>query len=100
MIYPEEFHSGLWGGEGVIKGLLKRPETRHRSFKVPPAKYFWPKLFEVKYSTVPKDQKTRTKRSSKLTKGYFLNLSRTADRNFLNLKDPFGGYFYANDTDF
>ena len=50
MVYPEEFHAGLWGGEGVIKGLLKRPETRHRSFKPPPAKYFWPKLFEVNTS--------------------------------------------------
>ena len=39
--------AGLWGGEGVIKGLKARPETRHRSFVAPQAKFWWPKLFEV-----------------------------------------------------
>ena len=26
VVYPDEFHNGLWGGEGVIKGMLKRQE--------------------------------------------------------------------------
>jgi len=53
VVYPKEFHEGLWGGEGVIKGLLVRPETRHRSFLHPPARYWWPRLLEgVVYSEV------------------------------------------------
>ena len=47
------FHKGLWGGEGVIKGLLKREDGNHRNFKAPPAKYWWPTLFEgVVYSEI------------------------------------------------
>jgi len=45
VVYPDHFHEGLWGGEGVIKGLKARPVTRHRSFVPPAAKYWWPKLF-------------------------------------------------------
>lgn len=53
VIYPEEFHNGLWGGEGVIKGRKANKEGRHRSFKIPPGKYWWPDLFEgVIYSEV------------------------------------------------
>jgi len=46
VVYPKEFHDGLWGGEGVIKGLKARPAARHRSFLPPVAKYWWPKLLE------------------------------------------------------
>lgn len=53
VVYPKEFHEGLWGGEGVIKGLMAREETRHRSFLHPPARYWWPRLLEgVVYSEV------------------------------------------------
>jgi len=53
VLYPEEFHEGLWGGEGVIKGRKANEETKHKSYKIPPAKYWWPKLFEgVVYSEV------------------------------------------------
>jgi len=46
VIYPEQFHQGLWGGEGVIKGTKEREHSRHRNFKPPPAKYWWPQLYE------------------------------------------------------
>ena len=45
-LYPEEFHKGLWGGEGVVKGLLEPPLTRHKpNYKPPKETYWWPKLF-------------------------------------------------------
>ena len=46
VIYPDQFHKGLWGGEGVIKGMLKREDGNHRNFTPPTAKYWWPRLFE------------------------------------------------------
>jgi hypothetical protein len=46
VIYPEQFHQGLWGGEGVVKGMLKRKDGTHRNFEPPAAKYWWPTLFE------------------------------------------------------
>jgi len=46
VVYPQEFHEGLWGGEGVVKGLKARPETRHRSFTPPTARFWWPRLFK------------------------------------------------------
>jgi len=53
VVYPDMFHQGLWGGEGVIKGMLKREDKNHRNFKPPPAKYWWPTLFEgVVYSEI------------------------------------------------
>ena len=53
VVYPDQFHTGLWGGEGVIKGLLKRPDGNHRNFTPPGAKYWWPRLFEgVAYSEI------------------------------------------------
>lgn len=54
MLYPEEFHQGLWGGEGVIKGLLENPPTRHTpDYKPPKEKYWWPRLhIGVVYSEV------------------------------------------------
>jgi hypothetical protein len=30
VVYPDEFHNGLWGGEGVVKGMLKRQAKRKR----------------------------------------------------------------------
>merc|ERR1719153_2052089 len=27
VIYPEAFHEGLWGGEGVIKGMLSENQA-------------------------------------------------------------------------
>ena len=37
----------------MIKGLLKREDGNHRNFKAPPAKYWWPTLFEgVVYSEI------------------------------------------------
>ena len=45
VIYPEEFHMGLWGGEGVVKGLLENPPTRHKpDYKPPKETYWWPQL--------------------------------------------------------
>jgi len=53
VVYPDKFHDGLWGGEGVIKGMLKRDDGNHRNFKSPPAKYWWPTLLEgVVYSEI------------------------------------------------
>ena len=46
VVYPEIFHQGLWGGEGVVKGMLKRTDGNHRNFTPPAAKYWWPSLFE------------------------------------------------------
>ena len=46
VVYPDQFHQGLWGGEGVIKGMLKRADGNHRNFTPPAAKYWWPRLFE------------------------------------------------------
>ena len=28
VIYPDHFHNGLWGGEGVIKGIVEPPLIR------------------------------------------------------------------------
>lgn len=53
VIYPDQFHEGLWGGEGVVKGMLTREDGNHRNFTPPAAKYWWPILFEgVLYSEI------------------------------------------------
>ena len=45
VLYPEEFHKGLWGGEGVVKGLLERPIPKHKpEYKPPYERYWWPSL--------------------------------------------------------
>ena len=45
VLYPEEFHKGLWGGEGVVRGLLEREPTRHKpDYKPPTETYWWPRL--------------------------------------------------------
>jgi len=45
VIYPDEFHKGLWGGEGVVKGLAERPVPKHKpDYKPPPETYWWPSL--------------------------------------------------------
>ena len=46
VLYPEEFHQGLWGGEGVIKGFQELPPTKHQpNYKPPKETYYWPKLY-------------------------------------------------------
>ncbi|XP_040571139.1 large ribosomal subunit protein bL28m [Lepeophtheirus salmonis] len=54
VIYPEEFHAGLWGGEGVIKGLNEPEKQRHYpNPRIPQCNYWWPKLhLAVVYSRV------------------------------------------------
>ena len=54
VIYPDQFHKGLWGGEGVVKGQLMPPPSKHQPNygKIVP-KYWWPKLHHtVVYSEV------------------------------------------------
>ena len=47
VIYPLEFHQGLWGGEGVVKGLREPPPQKHKpNYKWPIVKYWWPKLHQ------------------------------------------------------
>ena len=54
IIYPQEFHQGLWGGEGVIKGLIEPEKQRHYpNPRRPKCKYWFPKLeLGVVYSQV------------------------------------------------
>ena len=54
ILYPEEFHQGLWGGEGIVKGFQEPPPTKHQpNYKPPQETYYWPKLFlGVVYSEV------------------------------------------------
>lgn len=54
VLYPNEFHQGLWGGVGVVKGLLEPPPTKHQpNYKPPKETYWWPELFlGVVYSEV------------------------------------------------
>ena len=45
-LYPEEFHRGLWGGEGVVKGR-EQPERikhEHMNKKLPQHRYWFPDL--------------------------------------------------------
>jgi len=54
VLYPAEFHQGLWGGEGVIKGRLESPPTKHGAmYKGAEEMYWFPKLhFGVVYSEI------------------------------------------------
>merc|ERR1712109_94520 len=63
ILYPEEFHEGLWGGEGIVKGGLEREREKHdghmRNKKYQPMyrpaeeMYWVPKLhFGVVYSEI------------------------------------------------
>ncbi len=55
VLYPDEFHDGLWGGEGVIKGRLRPKPLKHDVMAMtwPKPKYWWPKLhFAVVFSEV------------------------------------------------
>lgn len=54
VVYPEEFHMGLWGGEGIVRGFLEPPPSKHKpNYKWPEVKYWFPKLHEtVVYSEV------------------------------------------------
>ena len=54
ILYPDEFHQGLWGGEGVVKGGLE-PEWKKHMAHYRPAKesYWFPQLhFGVVYSEI------------------------------------------------
>ena len=70
ILYPEEFHMGLWGGEGVVKGLLENPPVRHQpDYKPPKETYWWPKLhIGVVFSEVLNKhlKVTMTKRAQRL----------------------------------
>ena len=45
VLYPDEFHQGLWGGEGVVKGGLEPEPTKHQpQFKPAKETYWMPKL--------------------------------------------------------
>ena len=54
ILYPNEFHQGLWGGQGVVKGHLEPPPPKHKpSYKAPQETYWMPNLFiGVVYSEV------------------------------------------------
>jgi len=54
VLYPKEFHQGLWGGEGVVKGLLEPEVPKHKpSWDSPKERYWMPKLYiGVVYSEV------------------------------------------------
>ena len=55
VLYPDEFHQGLWGGEGIVKGVVEPEFKKHISRFMPPGKEkFWtPKLkFGVLYSEI------------------------------------------------
>ncbi len=53
ILYPDEFHKGLWGGEGVVKGGLEPPETKHENYHYPTETYWFPKLhLGVVYSEI------------------------------------------------
>ena len=32
-VYPWEFHSGLWGGEGIVGGFKAPPKQKHQPGK-------------------------------------------------------------------
>lgn len=54
VLYPEEFHKGLWGGEGVIKGGVEPPPPKHKpQYKPAREKYWIPNLhLGVLYSEI------------------------------------------------
>ena len=70
VMYPDEFHMGLWGGEGIIKGLHENAPVRHQpDYKPPKEKYWWPNLhIGVVYSEVLNKhlKVTMTKRAQRL----------------------------------
>jgi len=70
VLYPNEFHRGLWGGEGVVKGLVEPEEKKHKpNWDIPKEKYWMPNLFiGVVYSEVLNAhlEVTMTKRAQRL----------------------------------
>lgn len=54
VIYPREFHDGLWGGEGIVKGLQEPMPVKHLPNTDPVLpKYWYPTLHEtVVYSEI------------------------------------------------
>jgi len=64
VLYPEEFHQGLWGGEGVVKGFQEPPPTKHQpNYKPPQETYYWPKLYLVTIFGLEKNIDPFAKRS-------------------------------------
>ena len=41
ILYPEEFHKGLWGGEGVVKGGEQYPFKKHVHRFMPAKEMYW-----------------------------------------------------------
>ena len=70
VLYPQEFHQGLWGGEGVIKGLLEPEVKKHKpNYDEALERYWMPNLFiGVVYSEVldAHMKVTMTKRAQRL----------------------------------
>ncbi len=48
------FRRGLWGGEGVVKGLrAPKPSKHYPNYNVEAVKYWWPRLHDtVVYSEI------------------------------------------------
>jgi len=70
VLYPDEFHKGLWGGQGVVKGLEEPEDRKHKpNYDIPQEKYWFPKLFVgVVYSEILNThlEVTMTKRAQRL----------------------------------
>lgn len=41
ILYPDEFHQGLWGGEGVVKGGLEPEYKKHMAHYRPAKESYW-----------------------------------------------------------
>ena len=54
ILYPDEFHQGLWGGEGVVKGGLEPEYKKHMAnFRPARESYWFPQLhMGVVYSEI------------------------------------------------
>lgn len=54
VLYPDEFHQGLWGGEGLVKGGEEPEHGKHNPQYKPARESYWmPKLhFSVTYSEI------------------------------------------------
>jgi len=54
VFYPDGFHDGLWGGEGVVWGLKAPKDGKHKpNYKPHLERYWWPKLHDtVVYSEI------------------------------------------------
>ena len=75
-VYPWEFHSGLWGGEGIVGGFKAPPRQKHQpDYGKPRAWYWYPKLYEtVVYSEVLNQVRKRRHTFKKLSDGTYTGL--------------------------